>query len=52
MKNTKIMCSQCVMDTTDKYIKFDNNGKCDHCVNYETNILPHWHTGMKLVDTN
>ena len=36
------MCSTCVMDTTDKKIRFDNNGKCDHCQNFEKNIAPNW----------
>lgn len=27
----KIICSNCVMDTTDNKISFDNKGICDHC---------------------
>lgn len=37
------VCSNCVMDTTDSVIKFDENGRCDHCNNYYNNILPNWH---------
>lgn len=37
------VCSNCVMDTTDSMITFDENGMCDHCVNFYGNILPHWH---------
>ena len=37
------ICSNCVMDTTDSKIKFDENGICDHCNNYYKNILPNWH---------
>lgn len=35
-------CSNCVMDTTDSKIIFDENGICDHCNNYYTNLLPAW----------
>ncbi len=38
------ICSQCVMDTTDSNIVFDAQGVCDHCHNYRTQVLPHWHT--------
>jgi len=37
------ICSQCVMDTTDSHIVFDARGVCDHCNNYRSNVLPHWH---------
>ena len=45
MKKTTIICSNCVMDTSDTKIRFDENGKCDHCINFEKNIAPNWHTG-------
>lgn len=35
-------CTQCVMDTTDSKIVFDENGVCDHCRNFEKNIKPYW----------
>ncbi|MDD3382525.1 MAG: N-acetyl sugar amidotransferase [Bacilli bacterium] len=38
------VCSNCVMDTTDSQIKFDEKGMCDHCHNFYENILPSWHT--------
>ena len=38
------VCVQCVMDTTDKKIRFDEDGKCDHCNNFELNVFPNWHT--------
>lgn len=41
------ICSQCVMDTTDSKIKFDETGKCDHCLDFEQNIKPNWHTDEK-----
>jgi N-acetyl sugar amidotransferase len=42
MKDYRI-CSRCIMDTSDPYIEFDQNGCCNHCANYINNILPHWH---------
>ncbi len=36
------ICTQCVMDTTDSKITFDENGVCDHCRNFEKNIKPYW----------
>ena len=35
------------MDTTDPNIVFDQEGICDYCKNYETVILPNWHTGER-----
>ena len=45
-KNTKKYraCSNCVMDTTDSMIIFDEKGVCDHCNNFYKNTLPNWHT--------
>lgn len=37
------VCTNCVMDTTDPEIKFDENGRCDFCDNYYNSILPSWH---------
>lgn len=37
------VCANCVMDTTDSLIQFDERGFCDHCNNYYHNILPNWH---------
>jgi len=31
------------MDTTDSKIIFDENGVCDHCNNFYSNIKPNWH---------
>jgi N-acetyl sugar amidotransferase len=39
------ICTNCVMDTTDTVISFDEKGVCDHCNNYYNNILPNWDTG-------
>ncbi len=38
------ICSNCIMDTTDPGIQFDEQGLCDYCNNFKTNILPSWHT--------
>ena len=37
------ICTNCVMDTTDPQIVFDETGKCDFCNNYYNTILPSWH---------
>lgn len=38
------ICANCVMDTSDSMITFDQKGKCDHCNSYRENLLPNWHT--------
>ena len=43
MKKFQI-CTNCVMDTTDSKITFDEKGVCDHCNTYYSDILPKWHT--------
>lgn len=35
-------CANCVMDTTDSKIVFDERGICDFCNDYYSNILPGW----------
>ena len=42
--NYKI-CTKSVMDTSDSKIIFDENGVCDHWLNFEQNIKPNWNTG-------
>jgi N-acetyl sugar amidotransferase len=37
------ICSNCIMDTSDPHITFDERGWCDYCNNYHKNILPDWH---------
>ena len=37
------VCTNCVMDTTDTEITFDENGVCDHCTLYYEKTLPNWH---------
>lgn len=42
-RNYKV-CTNCVMDTSDSAIVFDEKGVCDHCNTFYTKILPSWHT--------
>ena len=41
------VCTRCVMDTTDTNIAFNQEGVCDHCVDFEENVLPNWNTDSK-----
>lgn len=48
MKNEDVMiCKNCVMDTTDSKIVFDEKGVCDHCNDFYQNVKPSWHTDDK-----
>ena len=38
------ICSNCIMDTSDPRIIFDQNGECEYCNNFMKVILPNWHT--------
>ena len=44
---SEIVCSNCVMDTTDSAIRFDENGICDHCVDFYKNVAPNWKTDIR-----
>ena len=46
MNNNKI-CTNCVMDTSDSNIVFDDKGVCDHCNDFYANVQPNWHTNEK-----
>lgn len=39
-----MICSNCVMDTTDSQISFDEHGVCDHCNTFYSEVKPNWHT--------
>ena len=41
------VCAKTVMDTTDPYIYFDENGISDYYHNYINKILPSWNTEKK-----
>ena len=36
------ICNNCVMDTTDPAIEFDENGQCSHCNSFYSKTLPSW----------
>ena len=38
------VCIKCVMDTTDSKITFNSKGVCDHCLSFDRDVLPNWHT--------
>lgn len=35
------------MDSSDSQISFDEAGICDHCNDFERNVLPNWHTNKR-----
>ncbi|HET8550504.1 MAG TPA: hypothetical protein VFL57_20980, partial [Bryobacteraceae bacterium] len=37
------ICTNCIMDTSDSHITFDEKGWCDYCENFYRNIVPVWH---------
>jgi N-acetyl sugar amidotransferase len=41
------VCTNCVMDTSDGGISFDNKGYCDHCRTFYAKIAPHWTSGQE-----
>lgn len=41
------ICTNCVMDTSDSKIFFDDKGVCDFCNDYYKNILPRWKRGTE-----
>ncbi|HEY0924875.1 N-acetyl sugar amidotransferase [Rheinheimera pacifica] len=42
-----MICKRCIMDTSDSVIKFNEIGVCDHCLNFDYNIKPNWHTDQQ-----
>lgn len=38
------VCTNCVMDTTDTAITFNERGVCDHCLDFKESVKPNWHT--------
>lgn len=41
------ICTNCVMDTSDSQISFDDEGVCDHCKGFRQDVLPIWHPNEK-----
>lgn len=37
------ICTNCVMDTSDSQISFDDNGVCDHCRGFKEHVEPNWY---------
>ena len=44
------ICSNCIMDSSDPNIIFDERGCCDYCNNFKSAILPNWHIDQKGED--
>ena len=42
MEKAYQICVNCVMDTSDSSIIFDDAGVCDHCITFKNKILPKW----------
>lgn len=42
LKRPYTICSNCIMDTSDSNIVFDERGWCSYCNNFYKNILPSW----------
>jgi N-acetyl sugar amidotransferase len=38
------ICNNCIMDTSDPLIRFDESGRCHHCTNFYKRIRPNWNT--------
>lgn len=43
-------CTNCVMDTSDSAITFDEHGVCDFCNDFYQNIQPSWQDKLKDPD--
>jgi N-acetyl sugar amidotransferase len=41
------VCKNCVMDSSDSSIDFDENGQCVYCNNFYNKILPNWNNNLK-----
>lgn len=46
-RRTYQICENCVMDTSDSNIVFDEKGVCDHCNDFNSNVRPNWHPDEK-----
>ena len=41
------VCTNCVMDTSDSQIVFNDAGICDHCLGFQQDVLPNWYPNEK-----
>ena len=44
------ICSNCIMDSSDKTLKFDENGICEYCINFKEHIKPNWFPNQQGID--
>jgi N-acetyl sugar amidotransferase len=44
------ICTNCIMDTSDPHITFDEKGECDYCQNFKSTILSEWRYGADRID--
>ena len=44
-----LICTRCIMDSSDGAIVFDHNGVCSYCNNYDHHIRPYWNTDQRGV---
>lgn len=44
------ICTNCVMDTSDPKIEFDDKGVCTRCNQYYKEILPDWNNGLGHIE--
>ena len=40
-------CKNCIMDSSDPHITFDEDGVCDYCANFKSEIMPNWKSLLK-----
>jgi len=45
------ICSNCVMDSSDSHIVFDEHGVCDHCNGFNRDVAPNWHPNEQGKET-
>ena len=44
------ICTNCIMDTSDSKLTFDERGWCEYCCNFHTIIRPNWNPGEKGIE--
>lgn len=46
-EKTYQICTRCVMDTSDPFITFDNEGHCNHCIEFLTKTAKRYYLGKE-----
>lgn len=41
------ICTNCIMDSSDTTLTYDERGWCEYCQNYHETIKPNWHPGER-----